>query len=146
MMPEALSVLVVEDEALLRMQLVFMVEDSGHQVVATAASYKEAVEAIGRNAIDLALVDIHLSDGPTGLDVGRRLGKAGIPFMFVTANGARVPEDFCGAWGVIDKPYGEGAIVRALRFVAAAVHNPPPPMPVPQGMRLSPAIAALWAD
>ena len=144
-MSEALSILVVEDEALLRMQLVFMIEDAGHHVVATAASYKEAIEAIDQNAIDLALVDIHLLDGPTGLDVGRHLSTAGTPFMFVTANGARVPDDFCGAWGVVDKPYGEGAIIRALDFVEAAVRNPPPPMPAPHGMRLSPSAAALWA-
>lgn len=144
-MSEGLSILVVEDEALLRMQLVFMIEDAGHRVAATAASYRDAVEAIERDAIDLALVDVHLQDGPTGLEVGKLLSNAGIPFLFLTANGARVPDDCCGGWGVIDKPYGEGAILRVLGFIKAAVHSPPPPLPAPQGMRLSPAAAALWS-
>lgn len=143
-MAENLSILIVEDEALLRMQLAFMVEDAGHEVAATAVTYHEAVSAIERVIIDVALVDVHLADGPSGLDVGRALEAAGIPFLFVTANAARVPPDFCGGWGVIDKPYGEGAMAKALDFLKAAILEPPPPMPAPHGIHLSPAAAQRW--
>ena len=34
-----------------------------------------------------ALVDIHLSDGPTGIDLGRELGQdLGVSVLFMTGN------------------------------------------------------------
>lgn len=144
-MSDDLSVLIVEDEALLRMQLAFLLEDAGHRVAGMAASLNEAVASLKSADIDIALVDIHLADGPTGLDVGRSLRDAGIPFLFLTANAARVPADFCGAWGVINKPYSSIAMNRAIDFMAEAVRRPPPALPAPVGVQLAPDAEKAWS-
>lgn len=140
----SLSFLIVEDEVLLQMQLSFMLEDAGHVIAASASSLSEALDAIERAQIDIALVDIHLADGPTGLDVGRKLAEAGIPYLFLTANTARIPADFAGGWGVIGKPYSQAAMMDALKFLEVAVLGPPPQLPPPAGIQLSPNAERLW--
>jgi len=144
-MSDELSVLIVEDEALLRMQLAFLLEDAGHRVAGMAASVGEADACLQGADIDVALVDIHLADGPTGLDVGRSLRDAGIPFLFLTANAARIPADFCGGWGVINKPYSDIAMNRAIAFMVSAVRRPPPTLPAPAGIQLAPDAERAWS-
>jgi two-component system, response regulator PdtaR len=58
-------------------------------------------------------------DGPTGIEVARRLSRNGrTVVLFMTANAKRIPEDFAGACGVIAKPYTERGVRNAIRFVA----------------------------
>lgn len=143
-MADLLAVLVVEDELLLQMQLEGYLEDAGHQVAGRATSLQEALDVIDKTTIDVAFVDIHLKDGPTGLDVGCHLAREGIPFIFVTANAGRVPEDFCGGWGVIMKPYSGDAMDAAVRFIEHAVRRPPPPLPPPSIVQIAPKAEEGW--
>ncbi|WP_223798937.1 hypothetical protein [Sphingomonas nostoxanthinifaciens] len=60
-MTKIMEVLIVEDEMLLAMDMEAMVEDSGHRVLAEAASLQE-VEALPTDLNpQLAFVDIHLA-------------------------------------------------------------------------------------
>ena len=80
-------ILIIEDEALVAMELRFVLEDLGHEVVATVADAASALAIVRETDIDLALVDIHLSDGPTGVALGRKLGQDfGVSVLFMTAN------------------------------------------------------------
>ncbi|MBU4239704.1 MAG: response regulator, partial [Alphaproteobacteria bacterium] len=60
-------ILIIEDEALVAMELRFVLEDLGHEVVGVATTAKGARDMAREIDVDLALVDIHLSDGPTGI-------------------------------------------------------------------------------
>jgi two-component system, response regulator PdtaR len=112
-----LRILIVEDEILIALELESLLQDLGHEPIGIAATSSEAL-ALARGARpDLALVDIHLADGPTGVDVGRGLAQAGTPVMFMTANAKRVPSDFAGGCGVIAKPYTERGVRRAVECV-----------------------------
>ncbi len=115
-----LRILVVEDEILIALELESLLQDLGHDVVGIAASSEDAL-ALGRDLKpDLAFVDIHLADGPTGVDVARRLASEHeVTVLFMTANAKRIPEDFAGAWGVIAKPYTERGVREALTYVMA---------------------------
>lgn len=62
---EPLKVLIVEDEALLAMELEALVEDAGHTVVGWATSSSQAREMVDGLTADIAFVDVHLTDGPT---------------------------------------------------------------------------------
>ncbi|MFT6427282.1 MAG: response regulator of citrate/malate metabolism, partial [Brevundimonas sp.] len=66
-------ILIIEDEALVAMELRFVLEDLGHEVLGVAATAQAARDLVSENDVDLALVDIHLSDGPTGINLGREL-------------------------------------------------------------------------
>jgi DNA-binding response OmpR family regulator len=116
-----LKVLIVEDEVLLALELENELESAGHEVVGEAMSSRQAIDVVKSRRPDLAFVDIHLQDGPTGVDVGRHLAGEGIPFVFMTGNLKRVPEDFAGAIGVIEKPYSVNGFRNALAYLARRV-------------------------
>ena len=116
-----MKIMIVEDEALLALELELEVESAGHVVVGTAASLKAAFDIIDTSVPEFAFVDVHLSDGPSGIDIGRRLADRKIPFVFVTGNVRRIPDDFVGALGAIEKPYTMNGLQNALTYIAATV-------------------------
>ena len=116
-----MKVMIVEDEMLLAMELESEVELAGHEVTGHAMSSSQAREMISQKKPDFAFVDIHLVDGPTGVDVGRALAEAGIPYVFVSGNIKRIPDDFAGALGAIEKPYTMNGMKNALVYVSAVV-------------------------
>ncbi len=135
----ALRILVVEDEALIALELEFLLEDLGHVTVGIAASSAEAI-ALGRStAPDVALVDIHLFDGPTGVEVARALSAdPRTTVVFMTANAKRIPDDFAGAFGVIAKPYSERVVASTLDYVAGHRSGRGPVQPCPDGFLRAP--------
>lgn len=144
-MAQPLRILLVEDEAILAMELEDIIVEAGHQVVGCAASLKDACRLVDSAEADVALVDVHLSDGPTGIDVAdyiRRTRKSTV--VFLTANPKRIPGDFAGAAGVIAKPYTVNGLTAALRYMEEGVRHPPPASALPTGFTLSPAYAAEW--
>ncbi len=141
---ERMRVLIVEDEVLIALELESLLEDAGHEVVGIAVSAGEAI-ALGRaRRPDLALVDIHLTDGPTGVDVARALSASpATTVLFMTANAKRIPADFAGAAGLIGKPYSERLVRGALRFIAERRGGGLAEGAPPDGMQLAPTEASL---
>ena len=137
--PAALRILVVEDEVLIALELGYLLEDLGHVTVGVAGSSADAI-ALGRTtAPDVALVDIHLIDGPTGVEVARALSAdPRTTVLFMTANSKRIPPDFAGALGVIAKPYSERAVASALSYVAERRAGRASDASVPDGFSLAP--------
>ena len=143
-----LSILVVEDQALLAMELQYLIEDAGHSVVGWACCFDEAaavVEAV-RAPPDLAFVDIHLADGVTGTAIAAHLQARGVAVVYMTANAMRIPADFAGAVGVMAKPYTSTSVLAALDFLHLGMRDPPPTLALPAGLRLSPHYAESWAS
>jgi CheY-like chemotaxis protein len=119
MTTSALRILVVEDEVLIALELECLLDDLGHEIVGVAGSSAEAIALGLSTAPDVAFVDIHLVDGPTGVEVARALSAdPHTTVVFMTANAKRIPDDFAGALGVIAKPYSERVVAGALRYVA----------------------------
>jgi DNA-binding LytR/AlgR family response regulator len=122
--------MIVEDEMLLAIELESEVEAAGHEVTGLAMSSEKAHELLASAKPDFAFVDIHLKDGPSGIDVGRAMAAAGVPYVFVSGNIKRIPEDFAGALGAIEKPYTMNGMKNALQFISAILagdHNVEPP-------------------
>jgi len=141
----ALEVLIVEDEMLLAIELEHLVEEVGCRSLGCAMSSDEAVTLAETLHPDLALVDVHLSDGPTGVDVARKISRdCGGVALFMTANVKRLPDDFAGACGVIGKPYSEHGVKTALSYLAYCLQEGHAPGPTPVGLTLAPAYAQLW--
>jgi DNA-binding response OmpR family regulator len=110
-------ILIIEDEALVAMELRFVLEDLGHEVVGIAADAASARSIVSETDVDLALVDIHLSDGPTGVGLGRDLGQSmGVTVLFMTANPGMVRSGVAGAIGVLSKPTDEHAVQSAVDY------------------------------
>lgn len=130
-----MNILIVEDEALLALELESELEAAGHTIVGQAMSSAEAKALADKYRPEFAFVDIHLLDGPSGIDVGRYLSSSGISYVFVTGNLKRIPDDFAGAIGAIEKPYTMNGLENALsyieRFIRGERRNVIPPSLVP---------------
>jgi CheY-like chemotaxis protein len=80
------TVLIIEDEPLIAMEIETLVANLGHRVTAIARTYDEALAAFRSERPGLILADIQLADGTSGLDaVNAILDVASIPVIFITA-------------------------------------------------------------
>jgi CheY-like chemotaxis protein len=140
-----LDVLIVEDEVLLAEELAFLVQEAGLHEIGRAMSSGEAVALACEFTPDLALVDVHLKDGPTGVDAARLIVEdCGAVVLFMTANVKRLPADYAGACGVIGKPYTEHAVKMALGYLEVCLREGRAPGPPPLGLSLAPRYRDLW--
>lgn len=137
-MTQPLRVMLVEDEALILMQLEEFVEEAGHLVVGTAMRRAEAIETAFRVLPDLAFVDVSLCDGDSGIDVAHALREIdGLVVVFVTANPLRLGADFAGAAGVIAKPFSRAVFAGGMSYLEECLRNPPPVSVPPNGIKMS---------
>ena len=140
-----MKILITEDEPILADELEAIVRDLGHQVIGVAASSRRALRLAETSDCDLALVDVHLSDGTTGPTVARRLSEdVHATVIFTTSNPGRVPEDFSAACGILVKPLSEQTVKSTIAFVADCMEMGYSARPKPRALRLSPAYAARW--
>src|SRR3546814_20965750 len=86
----ALRVLVVEDEALIALETTGHLQDWGYRVAGVAGTFREALAAARDAEIDVALVDVNLRHGDSGVDVAREL-KAGFGIEVVIVTGFSAP-------------------------------------------------------
>lgn len=145
-MSAGLNVLVVEDDVLLCCGLNAQLAQAGHHVVAIAHSLADVLACPHLDGVDIALVDVNLGEGASGVEVAAWLKMSrNIPAVFLTANPGRVPDDAPGAVGIITKPYSTTGLQKALRFVHSGLVAPPPPMPCPPSLRLTSDFARCWS-
>lgn len=83
-----MRVLIVEDEALVAIDLQFAFEDAGAEVLGPAMSLASALALAEQAAIDCALLDVDIA-GHDVYPVARVLQRRGIPFIFHTGHGSR---------------------------------------------------------
>ena len=113
----AKTILIVEDEILVAMDLERILADAGYTVVGIAADRASALDA-GIHP-DIAFVDVNLRDGQTGPRIACDLAaRNGTKVFYVTANPAQIDPVANTAIGYIRKPFSDGAI-RAAAAIAA---------------------------
>jgi len=119
------KVMVIEDEAIIAMDIVSIVTGMGHGVTGIARTRAQAVELAASRRPDLILADIQLADNSSGIDaVNDILARApGIPVIFITAFPERLltgtkPEPAF----LINKPFSEeqvrSAVSQAMFFAS----------------------------
>src|SRR6202030_3229532 len=82
----ATDILIIEDEALIAMDLENLVENLGHEVTGIARTRAEAVTLAKAKRPGLILADIQLADGSSGMDaVNELLTTFEVPVIFITA-------------------------------------------------------------
>jgi CheY-like chemotaxis protein len=111
------KVLVVEDEIFVAIEIESVLQELGHRPIGIAADSRRALE-LAKEA-ELAFVDLNLVDGPTGIDVGKRLADSGVTVLFMTANPAQLGDGVPGAIGVLPKPVNERELRSAVEFAVA---------------------------
>ena len=109
-------ILVVDDDRLVLAALSEGLRSAGYRVTG-AASGEDALAMAGRDAPDLALLDVRMP-GMNGIELGRRLRElAGVPFLYLSAYGdqeiVRQATDE-GALGYLVKPLDIQQIVPSI--------------------------------
>lgn len=116
--------MIVEDQALLAMELELVLGESGCDVVGCAMDKAGALEVVERERPDLALIDVNLLDGMTGPQIAQRVvSEYGCAVVFLTANPEQIPEGFAGALGAVSKPFDEATIRAVVVFARQFIQH-----------------------
>lgn len=112
-----MKVLIVEDEASIREFEVTYLRDAGYTTI-EAADGQTAIELFGREAPNLAIIDINLPK-MNGLDVCKTIRKtSAMPILIVTAKGSDEDEVAglsMGADDYIKKPFNPNVLVARVK-------------------------------
>lgn len=110
-------VMIIEDEAIIAMDIRAIVEEMGHSVTGVARTRREAAALARRVTPDLILADIQLADNSSGIDAVNDIlaGFPDLPVVFITAFPERLltgnrPEPAF----LITKPYAEDQVRSAV--------------------------------
>jgi DNA-binding response OmpR family regulator len=109
-----MRVLVVEDEALIALDIARQLTAAGFQVVGPAISVSRALGLIAEHGCDIALLDVNLGNRETSEPVARALRARGTPFIVLSGYAREHhPPGLQGA-PVLSKPASPGDLIAAL--------------------------------
>lgn len=116
------AVLVVEDEALVRMGIVVSLEDAGFEVF-EASNYDEAIaKLVGNRTIRAMFTDIDMLPGINGLDLAVAVRRRWPPVKIIVTSGHRHirNEDLPVTGRFVGKPYDGQLVAASLREMMLA--------------------------
>jgi DNA-binding response OmpR family regulator len=117
-------ILIVEDDALLALDLKGHMERAGFSVVGPAASASKALALLAEAGCDAAILDVHLGRGQTSEPVAQELRSRGTPFVTVTAySHEHRPEAYFG-FPVLSKPARPLDVIAELRRCLGMMGTP----------------------
>jgi CheY-like chemotaxis protein len=112
------SILVVEDEMLVLMNVEAVLEDLGCSSIHAAASVEEALILLSQNQFDAAILDVNLS-GQKSYPVADALTERGVPFAFSTGYGDLGERADLNRCPVLRKPYLRSDLVTMLKVLVS---------------------------
>jgi CheY-like chemotaxis protein len=111
------KVLVVEDEMMIAMLIEDMLDELGCELVGPATNVPRALELIGKEQVEVAVLDLNL-DGKDTYAIADALRQKNVPFIFATGYGSTGMRPEYGDRPVLQKPFQakdlETALVEAL--------------------------------
>jgi DNA-binding NtrC family response regulator len=128
-MPDKATVLVVDDDQVLRRQL-FWALDSEHHVL-EADSRAAAIAQLRNERVDVVVSDLHLPPDLDGISEGlavieaARAARPSIPVVVITGSNSRqiaLEAIRCGAYGFFEKPFNEAEVTHIVRQAARVRH------------------------
>ena len=121
----ARTILLVDDDALMRRSLAFHVEQAGYQVH-TAANAEDAISFVRNSPPDLVILDIGLP-GMDGLDALREIkAQQNLPVIFLTGRRRELDEVLgleLGADDYITKPFDVDVVLAHIKAVLRRSEN-----------------------
>ncbi len=108
-----LRFMILDDEAIIALDLAGMLQDLGHSVVSMATSVARGMDFAIHGDLDMAILDINLH-GATSFPLAAVLLGRGIPIIFASGYGERGLIDGFRDALVLTKPYGMGDLTQAV--------------------------------
>ncbi|QJE72188.1 response regulator [Aerophototrophica crusticola] len=121
------SILVVEDDVLIRLGILAVLEAAGHRCQGVG-SRERALGALAEGAVDLVVLDWRLADGGCGRDVALAGFRQGIPVLVASATASETEARDVWATAVLPKPFTPHALRRAVELALQAGAFPPLPV------------------
>jgi len=116
-----MRVLVVEDDALIALDIANQLASAGFQVVGPAVSVVRAMKLIDDHGCDIAVLDVNLGDRETSEPIARELRARAKPFIVLSGYARdEHPREFDGA-PMLSKPTTSSELIATLLSCAAAV-------------------------
>jgi DNA-binding response OmpR family regulator len=107
------SVLVVEDNYTMGVQTASIVEEAGYSVAGPEGSVDAARKVLGRQKIDLALLDVNLG-GEMVFPIADMLNAMRIPHIFVTScSVSAIPARYRHS-PIVRKPFSPGRLIAQM--------------------------------
>lgn len=128
-------VLLLEDEAVLALDLTDILEAEGYTVVGPVASGPEALDLFRQQPVDLLLCDVRLQGPWDGIETARRLlAERPVPLVYLTALADR--DTLMKALGTtpaayLTKPVSVAGLRAAIEVARQAGGSPPAPAAAP---------------
>jgi DNA-binding response OmpR family regulator len=114
---ENVSILVVEDEPIIALDLQSLLEASGAAPVALEHALEGARQHLAGPALpDVVILDLVLA-GRSSLPFAEELRQKNVPFLFVTGDAINIPPGFSDVQA-IEKPFDVDQLIAAVRGVA----------------------------
>lgn len=117
----SLRVMIVEDEAIIALDVTSILEEAGYKVVGQAVSMDEALALAAKTKPQIAIMDVSLGASGSGIEVATALGEVHqIPVLFLTGSDAfrvRAMALDIQPLGYVMKPYLPEDILQALQSV-----------------------------
>ena len=112
-----LSILIVEDEAMIAMMLEQYLDALGHRVSGSASSVDEAMALIGKADVDVAILDCYLGDVEVW-PIADILKERGIPFILSSGGSATALPANHASCPILQKPYTIAALAELLTTIS----------------------------
>jgi PAS domain S-box-containing protein len=111
-------IVVVEDEAIVAMDIAATLRRFGYDVVAVVDSGAAAIDTVASATPELVLMDIRLSGPMDGIEAAARIRERfDVPVVFLTAHADEATvgrSSAAAAYGYVLKPFDEGELRRAI--------------------------------
>ena len=114
------SILIVEDDEILGLMMASIVADAGLEPIGPHASPIFALDAMARQPIDAALLDLNLGEWGDSYPVATELRRRSVPFIFLTGHSSAVINQAFKEVPVLRKPVKEGALREAISLLLTA--------------------------
>jgi two-component system, response regulator PdtaR len=129
------DILIIEDEFLLGLLVAQALSDAGHRVLGPASCRAEALAFAAECIPQLALVDIELRDGESGIELAEELKLGNVPCVFATGEPEKARQHRALAMGLVRKPCSPATLIEAARYFGALLGGERPAR-VPRGLEL----------
>ena len=115
MSPRTRSILVVEDEPLIAMDLQLLLEECGYEVIGPASTVTEALDCVRQHPVLAALVDVNLS-GEYTAPVITELLSSSVPVVLLTGYASKTTVPPYNACAIVRKPYDQKNLLQVLEY------------------------------
>ncbi len=115
------SILIVEDESIVALDIKDKLEHLGYDVLSVVSSGEKAIEEVKKSQPDLVLMDIVLKGEIDGIETARRIRERfNIPIIYLTAHSdtqTLARAKITGPFGYLVKPFVDSELHNVIETV-----------------------------